>query len=342
MFNYKSTGALLPTTEIKDTWFYSGLFMVLFSVLFIEPYYSSPKNVIANVVPILLVMLAIYKEFPDKTHWIIIVFLLTVLLILAITAMSLADNNESPSSLKNRIAERFKNLTILVGGGKVLYSGVFLYFLFVYYVNDRKMNGYIFGLLIIWALMLIINQNDLHNALWGSKKEKDKTAVGQIFGIESQKMFLVKLFNNSSKFNKFDVVKFNYSMRSHNTTFTGIVFDYYLLNQERWAKVLQLDKNIQYVKHYLDNTVYIVTGDENKKLLEELNVNNLVGVVIENSKIGKIKFEYSKNNDDIQEGDLLQLNTADKTLFYQVTSGVTDKERLDARNEAGFIVGEAA
>ena len=42
----------LPSNETKDLWFYSGIFMVLFSVLFIEPYYTSPKNVLTNVIPL--------------------------------------------------------------------------------------------------------------------------------------------------------------------------------------------------------------------------------------------------------------------------------------------------
>ena len=342
IFNYIATGNLIPSTATKDLWFYSGLFMVLFSTLFIEPYYSSPKNVIANVVPILLVMLAVHQEFPDKFQWSIIVIILIILLIMAITAMTLADGNESPTSKRNRIAERLKNITLLIGRGKILYSGVFLYFLFTYYVHNNMMSGYVFGLLVIWALILTVNQNDLRNSLFGSKKEKDKTAVGQIFGIESQKMFLVKLFDNSRELKKFDVVKFNYSMGSRNTTFTGIVFDYYLLNQERWVKVLQLDECKTYMKHYLDNTVYAAIGSENKKLQEDLNINNFVGVVIENSRIGKIKFEYSKSEDNMQEGDLIQLGIGSKTLLYQVVSGVTDKEQLEARNEAGFIEGEAS
>lgn len=342
IFNYITTGQLLPSTATKDMWFYSGLFMVLFSTLFIEPYYSSPKNVIANVVPILLVMLAIHQEFTDKFQWFIIVIILIVLLIMAITAMTFADSNQSPTSRQNRIAERLKNITLLIGRGKILYSGVFLYFLFTYYVHDNMMSGYVFGLLIIWAIILTVNQNDLRNSLFGSKKEKYKTAVGQIFGIESQKMFLVKLFDNSRELKKFDVVKFNYSMGSRNTTFTGIVFDYYLLNQERWVKVLQLDECKTYMKHYLDNTVYAAVGNENKKLQEELNINNFVGVVIENSKIGKIKFEYSKSEDNMQEGDLVQLGVGSKILLYQVVSGTTDKEQLEARNEAGFIEGEAS
>lgn len=50
-----------------------------------------------------------------------------------------------------------------------------------------------------------------------------------------------------------------------------------------------------------------------------------------------MKFEYSKKHDDLQEGDLLELEVSGKKLFYQVINGITAKENLEARNETGFI-----
>jgi hypothetical protein len=38
---------------------------------------------------------------------------------------------------------------------------------------------------------------------------------------------------------------------------------------------------------------------------------------------------------------LLELKVSDKRLFYQVISWITEKEKLEARNETGFIEGEA-
>ena len=341
LLNFFSTGRVFPTTETKDLWFYSGIFMVLFTVLFIEPYYSSPKNVITNTVPLILVFLAIKGDIANQTQWWVIVLVLILLLITAVVAMVLDDKNSSPSALRNRFSERLKNIAIFFGKGKRLYSAIFLYFLLVYYVGQNNLSWYVFWLLVIWALMLLIDQNDLTNAFLGSKKEKDKFAVGQIFGIESQKMFLVKLFDDSRDLKKFDIVKFNHSMRNSNTTYAGIVFDYYLLNQERWAKVLQLSDCKKYAKHFIDNTVYIADGDEKRDLKKSLQVNDFAGVVIEGSQIGRIKFEYSKLEDDLQEGDLLELTVGKKRLFYQVISGSTDKEQLEAKNEAGFIEGEA-
>ncbi len=66
---YFYSGSFFPSTETKDLWFYSGLFMVVFSIFFIEPYYTSPKNVITNVVPLLLVFLSIESAFPNKVFW---------------------------------------------------------------------------------------------------------------------------------------------------------------------------------------------------------------------------------------------------------------------------------
>ena len=53
-----------------------------------------------------------------------------------------------------------------------------------------------------------------------------------------------------------------------------------------------------------------------------------VGVIIKDSKIGKIKFEYSKKANDLQEGDLLELNIGKKRLFYQVVIGITAEYRI--------------
>ncbi|OGL22449.1 hypothetical protein A2707_03945 [Candidatus Saccharibacteria bacterium RIFCSPHIGHO2_01_FULL_45_15] len=341
LLNFFSTGMLFPTTETKDLWFYSGIFMVLFTILFIEPYYSSPKNVITNTVPLILVFLAIKNDIADQTQWWVIISVLITLLVVSVIAMMLDDKNSSPTAFRNKLSERLKNIAIFFGKGKRLYSAIFLYFLLVYYVGQNDLNWYVFCLLVIWAFILLIDQNDLTNAFVGSKKEKDKSAIGQIFGIESQKMFLVKLFNDSRSLKKFDVVKFNYSMRNTQKTYTGVVFDHHLLNQEQWIKVLWLGECKTYTKHLIDDTVYITSGEEKNDLLQELEIDNFAGVVVEGSEIGKIKFEYSKKEDNLQEGDLLELKVGDMRLFYQVVSGTTNKEHLEARNESGFIIGEA-
>jgi len=94
------SGSFLPSTETKDLWFYSGLFMVCFSILFIEPYYTSPKNVITNVIPLLLVFLSIKDSFNNPVFWWSAVVIFLTLLLASIIAMAVEDKDKSPDHLK--------------------------------------------------------------------------------------------------------------------------------------------------------------------------------------------------------------------------------------------------
>ncbi len=340
LLNWFFVGDLFPDPDTANLWFYSGIFMVLFSILFIEPYYSSPKNVITNVIPLLLVFLAIKGDFPNLAPWIFAMVILLGLLAFSITALALEDKNKSPDNQRNKIAEWLKNLVVLFGQGKVLYSAVFLYFLFTYYSTQSI---YTLILLVVWFFILAIDPKKIKSTFDSKNKEFDENALGEIFGVQSRKIFLVKLFDDRKEIKKFDIVRFRYSMQdSTDFLMSGIVFDTYLLNQEKWAKVLQLGEIARNSSGSEKNIVYKVSDkDEISTLEKELNTNNFVGIVIEGSNIGKIKFEYSKKLDDLEEGDLIELKTNSKRLFYQVINGVTEKEILEHRNETGFIKGEA-
>jgi hypothetical protein len=347
--NYLITGKYLPTTNTKDLWFYSGLFMVLFSILFIEPYYTSPKNVITNTIPLLLVFLSIKQGFENIVVWKTTFWIIFTILILSIIPLLLSDEEKSPNHWKNKISKFLKKFVTFIGKGKIIYSAVFLIFLYTNITSpsekgfEKVFDIYFVFLLILWGLILSINPNELKNTFTFKENTQNKNAIGTIFGIQSKKIFLVKLFEQRTSIKKFDIVKFRYSMQDFDDLdITGIVFNTYLLNQEKWAKILQLGK-VEKQNVALDkNIVYkINTKDEKDKLEEQLKIDEFVGIITDGSSIGKIKFEYSKKSDDLQEGDLLELQIGENVLFYQVVNGFTEKENLEARNETGFIKGEA-
>ena len=337
---YFTFHTFLPSANTKDLWFYSGIFMALFSILFIEPYYTSPKNVITNTIPLLLVFLSIKTDFGNQIFWWSAVSIFLLLLFVSIISMTLDDKSKSSDHLKNRVANTLKNLVTIIGRGKVLYSSIFLYFLLTYYSIQ---NFYTVILFILWFFIIIIDTKHIHNSFSLVAKKENSDQIGEIFGVQSKKIFLVKMFEDRKSIIKFDIVKFRYSMQdSDDLIITGIVFDTYLLNQEKWAKILQLAEPKKEKSKLDKNVVYKVSDSEQIiAAIKELKVNDFVGVIIEGSNIGKIKFEYSKKKDDLQEGDLLELKIADRRLFYQVINGSTEKEQLEARNETGFIEGEA-
>ena len=89
--HYLLTDSILPDTSTKNIWFYSGLFMLFFSILFIEPYYSSPKNVITNSIPLLLVYVSIKESFTNDTLWYFTIVFIGTLIALSIIAIALAQ-----------------------------------------------------------------------------------------------------------------------------------------------------------------------------------------------------------------------------------------------------------
>lgn len=338
---YIFLGTFLPDTETKDLWFYSGVFMVLFSILFIEPYYTSPKNVITNIIPLLLIFLVIKNDFNNPVFWWAAISIFSSLLLMSITALSLEDKQKSPDHWRNKASNALKDFVVVIGQGRVLYSAVFIYFLLTYHSIQ---NFYTLVLFVLWFFILAINPKNIHGSFAISTRKKDGDQIGEIFSVQSKKIFLVKLFEDIKSINKFDIVKFRYSMQdADDFTITGIVFDTYLLNQEKWAKILQLVEPKKEGARLEKNVVYKVSRSTNemKLISKELRINNFVGVIIDGSSISKIKFEYSKKDDDLQEGDLLELKIGNKRLFYQVVAGTTKKEKLEAKNETGFIEGDA-
>lgn len=338
--NWFFTGQCLPTTETKDLWFYSGLFMVLFSLLFIEPYYSSPKNVVTNVIPLLLVFLPIKSSLHNDFLWWAAVVVLLILLLFSIFAIVLEDKEKSPQHITNKISNFFKNIAAKIGRGKILYSLVFIYFLLSYY---SVQNIYTLILFIYWFLIVLIDVKSFHSNFLLQKSRTDKDCLGEIFGVQSKKLFLVKIYEDKKSVAKFDIVKFRYSVQEENDlNLTGIVFDTYLLNQEKWAKVLHLSKIERESEKLEKNIVYRISDKRlETKIAKALRVDDFVGVVIDGSSINKIRFEYSKKKNDLQEGDLLELEVGGTRLFYQVVNGITKIEKLELANETGFIEGDA-
>lgn len=351
--NYFITGNFLPTTDTKDLWFYSGLFMILFSILFIEPYYTSPKNVITNTIPLLLVFLSIETTFEPKIIWNITFCILLLLLILSIIPLALNDENKSPEHWKNQVANFLKRIVVILGKGKIIYSATFLLFLYINITSTpsddfkKIFDAQFIFLMVLWGLILSINPKELNNTFSFKKKELDKNAIWEIFWIQSKKIFLVRLFEDRKSIKKFDIVKFRYSMQdSDDLIMMWIVFDTYLLNQEKWAKVLQLWEIKKDILNLEKNVVHkILDKTEKFKIETDLKVKDFVGIIVNGSNIWKIKFEYSKKNNDLEEGNLIELKldfgNIEKRLFYQVINWYTEKEKLENKNEMGFIQWEA-
>lgn len=348
VINFCFTGIWIPSNETKDLWFWSGLVMILFTNYFIEPYYTAPTNVFANSFALVLMMISIpQNEFGSSYWWWSGIIFFSTLLFGSFLSKIIYDKNKSDDFIINKISNSLKDFLVLIGRGKVLFSLVLFYFMFLNFSENSFSNNYTLALGIFWAIVILLSPDDIKKYIeksffTGDKIIKNKS-LGKIFAVQSDGMFLVRLFDNKVT-SKFSTVIFqNQISRDHQKLFSiGFIFDVYFLNDEKWAKIIFIRKmseeeNKQInIKDYKKDFVYKTDIDYIPK-----EIDNFVGVVVEGSEVSRIKFEYSEKKENLEEGDLLELHTRDRKIFYQVTNGDTHKEKLESWNETGFVVGQA-
>jgi uncharacterized protein len=337
LLSFLLTGSVLLSSETKNLWLYSGLFMVLFSMFFIEPHYSAPTNVISNTTALILVLISIKPDFvkeDDLTLWYTgLVYLLTIGFT-SFVAMVARDTQQSPDSKTNKIAEGLKFISVRFGSGRILYSAAFLYFIITYF-SIRTWQGLL--LFIFWWFILITEPQKFYRQ-FGNVLSSNIQAVGEIFAVQSRRMFLIKLFDDGPSLSRFDAVEFRY-LKGEDKDYinSGFVFNTYYLNQEKWAKVLWVQGEAANKTKLMPN---VVCKKEPSKEIADMT-SRFVGIVSEGSNISKINFEYSQKKENVQEGDLLEVESEGKRIFYQITNGTTTREVLEAKNETGYVVGEA-
>lgn len=336
VIHYFLKGTLLPTTDTKDIWFYSGLGAMLFSLLFIEPYFTSPKNVLTNSLPLLLVFLAIKNNYANYIIWWCIFGFISLMAISSIISVVLSEcgKNKSEQSKINKISNYIKTVVVFLGQGKILYSIVFTSTLILYYGNDKQSSIYALIMFVFWFFIILINPKNLNNSFPIKKQNKNIDEIGEIFAVQSNKIYLVKVFDDKKNVEKFTAIHF---INNQSKYCRGFIFDIYELNNQQWAKICVLQDNLQDKSLNLNSN--IICKYEKTDL--ESSIDNFVGIVVENSNILKINFEYSKKKRDLEEGDLLEIKIGNKTIFYQVTNGITNSEILETKNKSGFIKGEA-
>lgn len=339
-FNYWINRQIIPSSSTENLWLYSGLMMVLFSMFFIEPYYTAPTNVISNSTAIILVLLSVLGEFTHKNiiWWYIGFIYVGFFFIISLLSTFIKDINESAQSSRNKISEILKNLSMRFGSGKILYSAIFLYFIFLNHsISDIK----ILSLMLFWWFIVVSDPQKFFIQLKNSNEKID--SEGEIISFQAKNVILAKLFQNTKNLKKFDKVIYrNETLESTSQIYNGLIVDNYTLNNERWIKILEIGKSEDVITKEINrNTIYQYRGKIKSE--ESINkvANKFVGIVLENSNISLIKFEYLKKIDDLKEGTLVEVTINSESVYYQVINGITHREKLSDRNESSSIIVEA-
>jgi hypothetical protein len=198
----------------------------------------------------------------------------------------------------------------------------------------------IFLILFIYAISIVlINPSRFVFDLRRTKKnEFEKLYLGTVVGVNSNNIFMIKLFSDYKKFDYLDPVFFKYKDGQYIEEVYGVILDKFYLEDEQWARVLRYEEfgisPLQETKGVSNNIVVLLNKieDEYRK--------DMCGVVVENSTISKVRFYY-KSKVILNEGNLIEIIVHGKTIIYQVIQGHTNVLSLEVNNKSSMIIGEA-
>jgi hypothetical protein len=326
---------------INDFWFTSGFLLLILLSLIDQPHFSKDSNVFINAVTAGISLLLVERE---NRNWIFILFL-SITLYLVISSYILMWVRNNPLSNENKLVQFFSKINREIGKPQTLFSAFFLWGAINQFgVSSNGFNA----LLLYWVIFMILNLPSIASIINGlfEKKEniKQENALGLIFGVQSKNTFLVKLFHERKvSIRIFDFVEFKYSIDQDRQIRKGLILDSYLLNEQQWIKVLTTNEinaifgNKVIYKNHSEDIIYKIQEIPETKYLE-----TFIGIVTENSTIGKVKFIFNSKA-SIQEGQLLEVKVGNKNIsvFYQIVEGITKIEQLENKNETGLIIGDA-
>ena len=334
---FATTGKALPSAEHSVVMF-SALLMLSFVTLFLEHYFTRPTDVLASTIAILLLLAPLKAALANlgKWYWIFLGYN-ALLLVTSLIALLLVDASKTKQCRQNRVADGLKRFSVFFGNGRFLFCALFFLTL-VFYVDSQSNRFLILGAYA--AAVMLIDPKSFVLSAWRAHKASDQD-ICEIIGVQSRNTFLAKLYTQRVAVKRFDMVAFRYSMDEKGRVFSGIIVDNYLLDEQQWVKILASPDIIESI----GECVQITPDKQNvvvklpRKDVPEL-LARLVGVVLEDSSITRLRFDYAAHV-PVTEGTLLEARVSGTQVLYQITQGLTDLEPLEQKNVAGLIVGEA-
>ncbi|HEY9664219.1 MAG TPA: hypothetical protein V6C65_37725, partial [Allocoleopsis sp.] len=317
---------------------FSSLATLSFVSLLAEHYFSRPTDVVASTLSALLMLSPIHPLLAKtgEWYWALLIYNATFLTF-SLLSLLLLNKHQSDLSIANRISKVLYSASVTFANGKLVWCSVFIITTLFYVDNQSPL----FVILLAYsAFLLAVNPTKILK-VFTLPPTMPEQAVGEIFSVQSGNIFLAQTFPNAPSIERFDVVGFSSKAVKGGSWIIGLVLETYQLNQQRWLRVLtsdtfsELEEKTNQPASAQDAFVYRLSPNNDIQLLQ-----TLVGTICEKSEIQKIKFEYAFQV-PIEEGELVEVEIRNKRVLYQVVEGITETEKLESRDEAGMIVGEA-
>ena len=351
VINKLTFGSWTPESAEKGLWFYTAAASILLGNFLVTPFFTKPVDALSYSVMagtgIFLVNSLDTWELMDRVvFWTTCLFIVIVLL----SALTSIATKDSGKEFWKRISATSMIISNSLGNHRVIFSSVFLFALVVFH---RQSSKEMFFLSITWALLVVI-EPDKH--LWNLiqrirqiwYKDELVSIIGKITAYQSPKIILLK--QSEGVYTKFGtLIAFK---DSHSVVKIGLVLNYVGRDETLLLRAIEIDTNEnankeagRLIKKESGNTAikfqYFDLNPAGKKDIPELfQINELVGIVDQQTSIERLEFEIIKAN-DISEGRLVEVEINGQQVIYQIMDGLTKEDIVSQKNKYGYARGTA-
>jgi len=351
LMNYLAVGKWLPETSYKGLWFFTGIASILLGNLLVTPFFTKPVDAISYVVLALVAIFLVNDwknwDLGDRIIYITSITILLLVLVASFIAILFKDSTKTPY---RKVSKSCFIISELLGNQKVIFSVVILFALIVFHRSNSRE---IFFIMLAWMISVVIqpDKNIFYLAnrigsIW--KTRLSPNMIGRINSYQSPGIILIHQPETAyTSFGTRIVYK-----NSHNEIKTGITLNYVGQDEQLLLRAIDYDLKdkldhglTEYTTLLNPNAVVTldslmtnqVTHNEDG-ILHELD--NLIGIVDEQTTIEKLRFEVIKNS-DIEEGCLVEVEIGGTKVLYQVLDGITLEDIVYQKNKYGYVRGYA-
>lgn len=331
------TGSMVPTRAEDALVFQSGLLVVVLGSAILEHKFTRPADSVVNGLMGMISLVTVFGIAP-RVPWLSVFAYCGLVFALSVTCI-IASSAKDIVGWRRTVADWTYRPAVVFGRSRLLHSVVFLFAVFTFYgVQDART----VALVVFWGLFVALWPLGVPELLtsWGGRTAQAGW-VGRVVRVDAPNLVRVELHPS---------VPWDAGVPMGYRASDGklhVVFPLYRQDSQGQAigtgLISRTDQPPQ--PGMLPGYVYEVPtlSESGQQLAQGLGGNPdsvLVGFVIEDSRIGVIRFE-TWHTDSCREGLLVWCQVGNRKVFYQITDGVTREETLN-RDRHGFYFAVAA
>lgn len=348
-------GTWLPPSAEKGLWLYASLAHLLLGTLLLT-HFTKPVDAVSDAIIAALVLPEIHHAILElNERWAtsawngIFAYYLAV-----IVSGSLAMVLRGPSRQQRLTGRFFYIVSTRLGETSVVFSVLYLFAVLAFHRHSAKE---VIALVATW--LVIVPLRLLENAallarevreLWGHPVRHE--SLGETYARKEPNLILIRK-DGAGLLSFGQVLAVKHSTKEPPSF--AMTIDELQLADERWIRCLQIGGTLPIdVERKVSDVAKKITVFKLDHLATQAGIDfafgqcrayssrrDMIGLVACNTDIRTLRFEVTRNDLEIGEGQLVAVAIGKKLVLYQVINGLTEEEILAQKNTYGFARGSA-